>query len=262
MLFKQLIMKTLRKLILIVVCFAALSCQDSVSPSIVSRGGAETGGGTTGQGGSLARFIIAKGHLYVVSSDGIYTYSLTDPSNPRFLNKIKIWATVETLYSMNDFLFLGTQSGVEIFSITTPNKPSHISRYEHITSCDPVVARGNYAFSTLRTGGNCNRGENRLDIIDISNIENPFMVKSINLENPKGLGISGDYLFVCDNSKIKTFDISNERNPVAITFIEQDGCFDVIAINQNLMVVGTDGVTQYSINADGSLTEISSINLE
>ena len=39
-----------------------------------------------------------------------------------------------------------------------------------MTSCDPVVVQGDYAFVTLRGGTECQGFSNQLDIIDISTL--------------------------------------------------------------------------------------------
>lgn len=257
-------MKTIKRLFTILSIALIASCS---SESIAPNNGGETtdsrgGGGSTGQGGSLARFTIAKDYLYVVSSNALFSYNLANPSQPEFVGENNIWANVETIFAMGDYLFLGTTTGVEIYDISNPSQPKYTSRYEHIVSCDPVVAQGAYAYSTLRTGTNCWRGENRLDVIDISNISQPEEEWSIVMNNPKGLGISGNYLYVCDNSVLKTFSLINPARPTERVFqqLNIDGCFDVIARENRLLVVHTFGLNQYSINpATGALTPLSSI---
>ncbi|MBT8326577.1 MAG: hypothetical protein KJP21_02570 [Bacteroidia bacterium] len=234
---------------------------ESVSP----RDSTAVNGSGSGQGGSLARFTIVNNHLYVVTTDALFTYSLEDPKHPVLKNKSSIWAEVETIFSMNDYLFLGTRNGVEIYNISNPNLPSFTSRYTHIVSCDPVIARGDYAYSTLSTGTSCNRGVNRLDVINISNISNPQRTKSITMDNPKGLGLWNNFLFVCDNSNIITFNIASPSNPILITSLSKTyikSCFDLIVTGDILIAVSLEGVTQFTINQDGSLTLLSTINVE
>lgn len=240
------------------------SCAESVDPRMGSGETTDNSGGGTGQGGSLARFTITKNHLYIVTSNTLYTYSLLNPSEPKYLHERPIWATVETIFAMGDYLFLGTQSGVEIYSIKDPTNPAYTSRYEHIVSCDPVVAQGMYAYSTLRTGTQCFRGTNRLDVINIQNITQPFEEYSIPMERPIGLGISKELLFVCDNSKLKVFSIQQPNRPTPLaTTLEIEGCFDVIALEDRLLVVHDKGLNQYSINHDnGSLSLLSTISIE
>ena len=250
-------------LVLFIALVFAVSCtEDSPSLGKETSSGVDGIGGGSGQGGSLARFTIANNHLYVVTFNAIFTYSLANAAEPEYKGKTSITTVAETVYSMGDYLFLGTQNGVEILSISNPANPTRVSTYSHITSCDPVVARGNYAYSTLRTGTNCNRGVNMLDVINISNIKNPYAENSISMENPKGLGISGEFLYVCDNSKLKTFEILSGGSLKYLREMPINGCFDVIGQDGKLIVVSADGVSQFTVDGIGDLALQSKISVE
>jgi hypothetical protein len=234
--------------------------EDSTSPSGNSTSSQSSGGSTTGSGGSLARFTIASDHLYIVSENQLFTYSLSDASTPAYKGAIPLWGGVETIYAMDDHLFFGTQNGVLIYNISNADAPQYVSNYVHVTSCDPVVARGDYAYSTLRTGQQCWRGNNQLDVINISSLRNPYNEISIDLENPMGLGLYEDFLYVCDNDKIKQFDVSRANFPVFRNETSLSGCFDVIIKDNTLIAVHTSGVSQYRISSEGTLSLLSTIN--
>lgn len=236
--------------------------EDGVSPSTGTTSESTVGGGGTGTGGSTTRFTIANDHLYIVTSNTLYTYSLADASKPVYKKQVRLTWGVETIFSMGEHLFLGTQNGVLIYSIANPTSPERVGTYEHITSCDPVVAAGKYAYSTLRTTDRCNRGVNRLDIIDIQDVTNPTLVQSYTITNPQGLGIAGDFLYVCDAGKINTYDVSNpEQGTTILNSTELFGCYDVIVNGNLLIAVSVTGVSQYEINpSNGRLTKLSSID--
>lgn len=236
------------------------SCEEgAVSQNQSSSSG---NSGTTGTGGSTARFTIANDHLYIATEEALSTYSIEDPLKPDFKSQ-QAFFNVETIFSLDNYLYLGTQVGVLIFDISTPNNPLHLSTYSHITSCDPVVVQGNYAYSTLRSGGQgCWRGVNSLDIIDITNKEDPRLVSQNPMVGPIGLGISGDHLYVCDDDHIKHFDVSNPTLPSYIRETELMGCFDVIINGERLIAVSNQGVSQYKIEPSGFLTPLSTIKKE
>ncbi|MDB9882195.1 hypothetical protein OAD66_03580 [Bacteroidia bacterium] len=254
------------KIILLFIILAVGCSEDGTSPSRDSSSGGTSensgSGSGTGQGGSVARFTIAKEHLYVATENSIFTYSLANPAEPKFVSNQQQWTIVETIYSMNDYLFLGTQTGVIIYSIENPSTPVYMSAYQHIRSCDPVVAKGKYAYSTLQTNNRCSRGVNLLDVINIENIHQPLEAHSRPMEKPSGLGISGDYLFVCDNGSLRTFNLANPALPVYQATRPVDGCFDVIAKDGHIIVVSAEGITQFSVDSQGSLTQLSSIPKE
>ncbi|MCS6795984.1 MAG: hypothetical protein NZ516_08475, partial [Raineya sp.] len=149
-----------------------------------------------------------------------------------------------------DKLFIGATDAMYIYDFTNPDRPELLSRYSHITACDPVVAQGNYAYVTLRSGaGMCPRPIDELHILDISNAKDPLLKKVIPMQNPHGLGISGNNLFVCEgNFGLKRFDISNPIEPQQIEFLQDIASFDVIPKNQLLVVVGKKGLYQYDFS--------------
>ena len=245
---------------LLIFTFLYVGCsEDSTSPT--ANGNADSSGGsTTGTGGSLARFTIANDHLYIVNDNQLYSYSLSDASKPSYKGSVPLWGGVETIFGMGNHLFIGTQNGVLIYDISSADDPQFVSNYVHITSCDPVIAKGDYAYSTLRTGQQCWRGNNQLDVINIRDITRPFNELSINLENPSGLGIYLNDLFICDNGSIKQFDITTPDKPQYERATPLPGCFDIIINGNTLIAVHTAGVSQYTIAANGSLTLLSTIN--
>lgn len=254
--------------IIFTICIATIiGCSgESVSPSVrgsESSGNDITGGsGGSGQGGSTAKFTLANNHLYLVTENALFTYSLDNPSEPEYKSQITVWGNVETLFSMNSHLFLGTQNGVVIYSIANPNNPTLVSTYAHVTSCDPVVAQNNFAYSTLRTASRCNRGVNRLDVINITNMAQPLRELSLQMANPQGLGITQDFLFVCDNSNIRSYSLSNPSSPEHITDMYFEGCFDVIINGDVLIATSSTGVRQYTIETNGTLTTLGTISVE
>jgi len=258
-------MKTINLYLLIIVGLFIYSCdQSSTSPNTSST---QSSGGSvsainsngTGIGGSTARFTIAQNHLYIATEDALYVYSLEKPDQPIFQSQQNLFG-VETIFSLDDYLYLGTQTGVLIFDITNPSNPSQISIYRHITSCDPVIVQGDFAYSTLRNSSDqCRRGINSLDIINIANKSNPTQVARVNLDGPIGLGIYDHHLYVCDNGYIKHFDVSNPSQPQLMRANGLPGCFDIIVNKQILIAVSDQGIHQYSINQNGQLNSLSTI---
>ncbi len=210
-----------------------------------SIGDASTG---TGQGGSLARFAIANGHLFSVNNNQMQVFSLANPENPVQISQFFLNATAETIFPRdNSTLFIGTTTGMFIYDISNAPNIRLISTYNHIVACDPVVANDRYAYVTLRSESNnfnCFRSVNQLDIIDIQDLSQPQIISSFPLIQPKGLGLYGDTLLVCDKG-LKVFDVSN---PNSIRLLTADEDFDAVDIipNGNLMItVSETGLKQY-----------------
>ena len=150
-----------------------------------------------------------------------------------------------------------------IFSISNPENPSRVAVYSHVVSCDPVVAEGNYAYVTLRSGTNCNRGLNSLDVVDIRDMSRPQLLKSYPMQSPHGLGVDGNLLFVTEGDfGLKVFDKTNPNDLKLIKTFADFTAFDVIPDANVLIITGKQGIYQYSYNAQQELKLLSKIPIE
>lgn len=205
--------------------------------------GSDSGG--TGQGGSMTRFAISGDHMYVVDHSSIQVFSLVDQSFEA-VNTVSIAFGMETIFARGEYLYLGASDAMYIFSIANPQNPSFVLRYSHILSCDPVVVQGNRAYVTLRSGNRCNRGANALEILDISDPYNPKLIRTYDMENPHGLAVDNNFLFLCEGEfGLKVFDITDERKILLLDEIENLHAYDVIARSGTLTLTGEDGIFQY-----------------
>ncbi|MGB5699095.1 LVIVD repeat-containing protein [Muriicola sp.] len=216
---------------------------------------------SVGQGGSLARFKIVADYLYAVDSHSINIFEISDLANPVDMEDVYAGFDIETIFNRGDQLFLGSRSGMYIYDITEPSNPSFISEFQHGTACDPVVVDGDYAYITLRGGNGCGATESGLFLVDISDISNPSLTASYPMEEPYGLGIRDNKLFVCDGSfGLRVYDTTNVPDLVALQHFEDITTFDVIPLQEHLLMVGEETLYQYSYN-DVSLELISSMSL-
>ncbi|TQO39481.1 hypothetical protein GQ41_4157 [Arenibacter algicola] len=200
----------------------------------------------TGQGGSLARFKIVNDYLYAVDSHNINVFNIEDLENPKDLDDVYAGFDIETIFNRGDQLFLGSMRGMYIYDISSPATPSLISEFEHGTACDPVVVDGDYAYVTLRGGNMCGATESGLFIVDISDITNPELVKTYPMEGPYGLGVKDEKLFVCDGaSGLKVYDKSNVLDLVQLNHFKDIDTFDVIPMEDNLLMIGEEVLYQY-----------------
>lgn len=218
---------------------------------------------TIGKGGSTARFTIADNYLYIVDNQSLKVFRIIEPENPTFIKRVPLNTVVETIFPFEGHLLVGTQTGMFIFNISNPEDPARVATYSHIASCDPVVAEGNYAYVTLRSGNNCNRGLNALDVLDIRDIRSPQLVKSYSMQNPHGLGVDGKFLFVTEGDYgLKVFDKTNPSDLKLIKTFQDFTAFDVIPNDNVLIITGKQGIYQYSYNAQNELILLSKIPIE
>jgi hypothetical protein len=222
---------------------------------------ANTAENSVGQGGSLARFKIVANYLYAVDNHSINIFEISDLANPQDMEDVYAGFDIETIFNRGDQLFLGSRSGMYIYDITEPSNPSFISEFQHGTACDPVVVDGDYAYITLRGGNNCGATESGLFLVDISDIYNPSLTATYPMEEPYGLGIMNNTLFVCDGSfGLKVFDTSNVPDLEALQNFQNITTFDVIPLQDHLLMVGEGILYQYSYS-DTGIELISSMSL-
>jgi len=222
-----------------------------------------TWSGGAGVAGSMARFMLNEQYLYAIAiPTRLKTVDVSSSTQMVVVDSVEVSRTMETLFRLEDKLFIGTTTGMLIFDLSNPLSPQQISSYDHITACDPIVVDGQYAYVTLRTGTVCAGGDNLLEVIDISSIENPYLVKSYPMFNPHGLGVDGNLLFICDGAAgLKVYD---KADPMAIIenqiahFPDFD-TFDIIPFNGVLMLVGQGGIYQYDYSDPENLVQISYI---
>ncbi len=214
-----------------------------------SKDSGNAGSGENGKAGSYARFAVKGDYLYAVNDNELKVFDVSQESKPKFVKSNSVGFGIETIFPYNNLLFIGSQFGMFIYDINEGVNPIKVSNYQHIYSCDPVVVEDSFAFVTLHSeNSRCGRFTNELQIIDISNLDSPFLLKTVQMTNPLGLAVDSNTLFVCDRG-LKVLDISDLNNIVTHKYFKINAT-DVIADNGNLMVIGADGLYQYSYAND------------
>lgn len=217
---------------------------------------------SVGTGGSLARFQIVKNYLYTVSSHEMAIFNISNLSQPAQASTFYAGNNIETLFQAEGYLYIGSTDGMYIYDLKDAEAPAYVSEFLHWTGCDPVVVDGDYAYLTLRGGNNCGQQESVLEIIDVSDKTNPILAARHILENPYGLGVKGNSLFVCDgDAGLKVF---NKENPLDIKQLKQFKSIqskDVIPLENTLVMIGDNTLYQYEYVGDSvSLLSAFSLN--
>ncbi|MEN8845070.1 MAG: hypothetical protein ABF261_02180, partial [Candidatus Arcticimaribacter sp.] len=164
--------------------------------------------------GSMTRFLPIGRYLYTINFNELVLFSIGDNYQPIRFARLDTGTQAETLFQLNDLLFVGSTTGMLMYDVASPDNPNYLNSIQHFRSCDPVVADENYAYVTLRGGTNCFTETNELQIIDIRNPEELSVVARQVMFNPHGLAIHEDYFLVCDGSAgLKVIDVSNREEP-------------------------------------------------
>ncbi len=238
------------------ISFTACNKEDNGTPT-----SAPDQSGTTGQGGSLARFTIAQNHLYVVDDRVLYAYSLANPASPKLTSSKALGEDIETIYSYKDKLFIGSQNAMYIYSISDAANPDKLGQASHVRACDPVIANDSVAYVTVRGGSNCGGTLNALYVYDVKNVLQPKERNVVNQESPWGLGMSRNTLYICNGSAgMSIYDITDNYYPKLKQRIYDDTYYDVIVLDDMLICMVEGGTLLYELKGDGQIVKMGKIS--
>lgn len=214
-----------------------------------------------GTNGSTASFGISDNYLYALSYNNyLNVVDISAAGNPSLANQVTLDENYETIYPFQNKLFMGATNGMYIYDITAPSAPVKDGAFAHVRTCDPVIADESHAFVTLRSGTTCQGYTNELDILDITNLRNPSLLKTYTLTNPRGLSKDGNLLFICDGKGgIKIYDAADIYKLQLIKTIGGLEANDVITQNGKAIVIATEGLYQFDYSDINNIHQISKI---
>ena len=215
----------------------------ALDDGVVLNAGAES---TTGTGGSLARFQIVDNYLYTVGNYEMAIFNIQNLAERVLSNTQYAGWNIETMFQAEGYLYLGSTNGMYIYNLVNPSSPEFVSDFTHWEGCDPVVVDGDYAYLTLRGGNLCGQLESVLEVIDISDKTNPTLAARYELENPYGLGIKDNMLYVCDGTAgLKLFERETSADLKLVNSLKDIQAKDVIPLEKSLIMIGGNTLYQY-----------------
>lgn len=239
--------------------FGGQSADDTSAPSI---------------NGSYTTMLTVGNRLYAVSTEELTTYDITNRKSPEVIDRQSVGFQIESLYHYDQVLFIGSQSSLHIFSLDGSGVPERRSEtpyaeFDGAQPCDPVVSNGEKAFVTLSSDvierSECGLRSvliNELRVYDVTDLENPSLEVIMEMDQPKGLSLDGNLLFIAlkkDGALI--LDVSNVHDIKTIKHFPGFDAFDLIARNGTLLVVGPKQIHTYDYNNVQDIKPLSVINL-
>lgn len=236
---------------------------NDVAFSPLAQGAGNSSSGGQGVGGSMARFTIVDDFLYTVDNSNLNIFDITDGANPASLSSSTVGWNIETIFPKDDMLFLGSSNGMFIYDISNRTNPILLSEFWHVGACDPVFVKDDLAYVTLRSGNICDGFTDQMEVVDISDPRNPTLLKTYPMDNPHGLSIAGNTLFLCEGDfGLKVFDIEDHMDIDELEHYDDFSTYDVIALpNDLLLVIGSDGFYQYDYSNVNDLQQLSKIEV-
>jgi hypothetical protein len=211
---------------------------------VMSASASSPPGVSNGTGGSMARFALSDDRMYTVDHSKMKVFNTAIPEKPVYIKELSAggW-DIETIFPFGKNLFLGSMTGMHIFDISSKDNPFKTGSFTHARVCDPVISDGKNAFVTLRNGTKCAGFINQLDVVDISDLSKPKLLKSYPLTNPHGLSKEGDILIICEGADgVKFFNAADVNNIRLLAHAKGMNAFDVIALGKIAMVSAADAM--------------------
>ena len=218
--------------------------------------------GEVSTAGSMTRFLPIESYLYTINFNELVLFSIAEDYRPSRFARLDTGTQAETLFQLNDLLFVGSTTGMLMYDVSSPSNPDYINSINHFRSCDPVVADTDYAYVTLRGGTNCFTETNELQIIAISDPQNLEVVSRQVMFNPHGLAIHEDFLIVCDGGAgLKVLNVEDRVNPEVVTTESIPFAYDIIVDYPNAVVVGEGVIYQYNLSTLPEITKTAELTL-
>jgi hypothetical protein len=239
------------------------SRSDVMMLSSTGGGAPQAGAGSApGIAGSMARFSIVNNYMYCLNDWQLRTFNVSNTLNPQQVATSNLGWNIETIYPFKNKLFIGSSTGMFVYDITNPATPVREGQFTHARACDPVIADDNNAYVTLHDGTVCSGTSNQLDVLNITNLSSPSLIKTYPMTHPHGLTKANNLLFICDGRDgLKMYDASSPGNIVLLKHIPGIETYDAIAWNNNLIVVAKDGLYQYDYSNPANLVQRSKLTV-
>lgn len=218
-----------------------------------------TGGGNT-KNGSLSRVISVGNFIYAVDDNHLITINADDPANLSITDNINLGAGIQTVYHHNGSLFIGSATKMYIYNIqNNPAVPSLTSSYTYpvlIEPRDPIVVLDTVIYSTSTSTG----WSGVFRVFDGRNLSNPVLVEENWLQTPRGMDVSGSYLYLCNGFYgIRIYSIADRFHPTLESIRDENNSltngemgnneyYDVIAANGQLFCYVKGALLNYNIS--------------
>lgn len=225
--------------------------------------------------GKYKTMLSVDNYLYAVNNSQLITFDMTDKANPVEIDKKDVGEDIENLYETEKVLFIGSQTNLHIYDLKSNGIPveasstPYVNFGDEITVCDPVAATNDIAYVTLSSSFWINDGGcptvanvNEIRSYDVKDIENPIFVSSRQMENPQGLSIDGDYIFVSEgNTGFNVYKIDHTGNMDYVTSNYDGSSYDLFAKDGKLLVVSEEEIRQYDYSDINNIILYSKLEL-
>jgi len=240
----------LKNLIFVFICSLFIfSCADDIGQSLDN-------GSSSAASGSYANMLVVNNHLYAVNDEELISYQISADDELIEIDRKNLGFGIESMFHRAGVLFIGSTERLYIFSITDSGVPEEESRTDYsqfqgdnssgfsinwdVDFSDPVVVEGDIAYVTLASNNsNGISGPNELRLYNIIDLQNPILINTEQMIEPKGLAIDDGILFLCEaNNGLKILNVEDSNEIIELYHFDGFRATDVIVNKGVLLVVG------------------------
>lgn len=198
---------------------------------------------------ALTRFGIRDNILFGVNAPKLTAYDISNPVVPNEVSNIPAESFVLSLFVNQNRLFLSSYYGTQVYDCANPavlQKQAILSG----SAADKAVVHNNLVYVTQRTGtmfGAIIALSNKLDVIDITDGENPKTIRTYPMGSPNGIALDFPVLYVCEGMNgFKIFDVTDPLKFDEHLLFENGALHanDVVVDGKRLIVIADDGIYQ------------------
>jgi len=193
-------------------------------------------------------------------------YNIQNAANPILIQDINASYSdnVKSLFIYDEHLYLRSDYSATSYSLAIPESPERVGSNGFMSSCTPILFYKTYMFASAAKNPECGYNSSSLDLIDISNKSRPNMVKSYSFEDPRGMAIKDQLMYLCDGVKgLLILDISNPLNIQVLRTLDSiKNTFEAKIEGNTLFLNGSEAVYQYDCSDPLNLVLISKIEIE
>ena len=200
---------------------------------------------------------VTNNRAYVVGSDGLHVYDVSNPANPASLGQTDTGSGPTGVAIASHYAVLANYGdGLSIYDVANPGNLVSVGNTNSGGKAQTVTVSGNDAYLANDVDG--------LRIYDISNPANPV---GIGHTNDGGrafvVKVSGNYAYLANNTDgLRIYNVSNPANPQGLGHANDGGAAWGVAVFGSHAYLGnsTDGLRIYDVSNPANPFSIGHVN--
>jgi type II secretory pathway pseudopilin PulG len=178
--------------------------------------------------------------LYLARGDYLYSFSLIDPANPSYLDRINVGNQARELFLSENYVYIATEESdaeLQIIDVSNPANLNQIGEYnlDGNLKGTGVFVLGNTAYISTQNNG----GDPEFFIFEISDPSDPVYIGDYNFkETIHSFAVVGPYVLAGTgflNEELTVIDVSVPATPSPVSSFELSGY--ILGLSANCSVI-------------------------